>query len=152
MNPNDSIETTAPTVDQAVNQALAQLGAEQDDVKIEVLITPRAGVLGLGARQARVRVTRRVPEGASTGVTSPPPAPPVVRESIAATATPVRPEATSSTTASREPLVPTAAAPSEAEVPEIEQEGEIEEEPASVEELSAHPDRAEPAVLAREAT
>src|SRR5215472_10596021 len=79
MNPNDSIETTAPTVDQAVNQALAQLGAEQDDVNIEVLSTPRAGVLGLGARQARVRVTRRVAEGASSGVTSPPPAPSVLR-------------------------------------------------------------------------
>ncbi|MBV8357131.1 MAG: Jag N-terminal domain-containing protein [Deltaproteobacteria bacterium] len=152
MNPNDSIETTAPTVDQAVNQALAQLGAEQDDVKIEVLITPRAGVLGLGARQARVRVTRRVPEGASTGVTSPPPAPPVVRESISATATPVRPEPTSSTTTSKEPLIPTVAATNEAEVSEIEQEGEIEEEPVGAEELSARPDRAEPAVLAREAT
>ena len=63
MNPNDSIETTAPTIDQAINLALAQLGAHQDDVKIEVLSTPRAGVLGLGARQARVRVTRRAPEG-----------------------------------------------------------------------------------------
>src|SRR5215831_21283505 len=108
MSPNDSIEVTAPTVDQAINQALAQLGADQDDVKIEVLITPRAGVLGLGARQARVRVTRRAPEGASSGVTSPPPAPPVVREpSPTAAATAVRPGATYSAPAASEPSIPT---------------------------------------------
>ena len=59
MTPSDSIEETAPTVDEAVRQALAKLGAQQDDVTIEVLSTPRAGVLGLGVRQARVRVTRR---------------------------------------------------------------------------------------------
>jgi spoIIIJ-associated protein len=150
MNPNDSIETTAPTIDQAINLALAQLGAHQDDVKIEVLSTPRAGVLGLGARQARVRVTRRAPEGASTGVTSPPPAPPVVRESSAATNAPIRSEA--STPAPREPLAPTVAVPSEPEVSEIEQDGELEEAPVGTEELSVPPDRAEPAVLAREAT
>jgi spoIIIJ-associated protein len=152
MNPNDSIETTAPTIDQAINQALAQLGAEHDDVKIEVLVTPRAGVLGLGARQARVRVTRRVPEGASTGVTSPPPAPAVVREPSAVTPSPVRPETTSSTQMPREPLNPTGAAPSEIEVSRVEQEEEIEQSPAGAEELSARPGRAEPVVVAREAT
>lgn len=77
MSSSDSTETTASTIDQAINQALAQLGAEQDDVTIEVLSTPRAGVLGLGARQARVRVTKRAREGAHSGVMSPPPAPPL---------------------------------------------------------------------------
>jgi spoIIIJ-associated protein len=77
MSSSDSIEVTASTVDLAISQALAQLGAEQDDVAIEVLSTPRAGLLGLGARQARVRVTRRAPEGARSGVMSPPPAPPL---------------------------------------------------------------------------
>lgn len=77
MSSTDSIETSAPTIDQAIGQALAQLGAEQDDVTIEVLSTPRSGVLGLGARPARVRVTRRAPAAARSGVTSPPPAPPL---------------------------------------------------------------------------
>lgn len=72
----DAIEVTAATVDEAVSQALSRLGAEADNVEIEVLTTPRAGVLGLGARQARVRVTRRAQEAASSGVMSPPPAPP----------------------------------------------------------------------------
>src|SRR5713226_8371871 len=72
----DSIEVTAPTVDAAIQQALEQLGAQADDVTIEVLSTPRSGVLGLGARQAKVRVTRRAPEAAHSAVMSPPPAPP----------------------------------------------------------------------------
>jgi spoIIIJ-associated protein len=77
MSSSDSIEASAATIDQAIGQALAQLGAEQDDVTIEVLSTPRSGVLGIGARPARVRVTRRVPAGARSGVMSPPPAPPL---------------------------------------------------------------------------
>ena len=77
MSSSESIETTAATIDQAISQALTQLGAEQDDVTIEVLSTPRSGVLGLGARQARVRVTKRAREGAHSGVMSPPPAPPL---------------------------------------------------------------------------
>jgi spoIIIJ-associated protein len=77
MSSTDSIETTASTIDQAISQALAQLGADQEDVTIEVLATPRSGVLGLGARQARVRVTKRMRESARSGVMSPPPAPPL---------------------------------------------------------------------------
>lgn len=73
---NEKIEVTAATVDAAISQALEQLGAREDDVEITVLSTPRTGLLGLGARQARVRVTRRAPAAARSGVTSPPPAPP----------------------------------------------------------------------------
>jgi len=76
MSSNEPIETSAATVEEAIRRALDQLGAQEDDVTIEVLSTPRTGVLGLGARQARVRVTRRIAEGARSGVTSPPPAPP----------------------------------------------------------------------------
>jgi spoIIIJ-associated protein len=68
----DSIELTADTVEQAVKEALEQLGAHHDDVSIEVLATPRAGVLGLGSRQARVRVVRRDSPAGASGVQSPP--------------------------------------------------------------------------------
>jgi len=77
MSTNDSIEVTAATVDDAVSEALQRLGAQEEDVSIEVLATPRSGVLGLGSRQARVRVTRRGAGVASSGVTEPPHAPPV---------------------------------------------------------------------------
>src|SRR6266851_3888773 len=95
MTPSDSIEETAPTVDEAVRQALAKLGAQQDDVTIEVLSTPRAGVLGLGVRQARVRVTRREPEAARSGVASPPPAPSRSHDTSPRQSAPARHEAPS---------------------------------------------------------
>ena len=59
----DSIEITADSVEDATAEALAQLSARSTEVTVEVLATPRAGVLGLGARQARVRVTRRAAAG-----------------------------------------------------------------------------------------
>ncbi len=61
MSNTDSIELAAASVEEATKEALEQLGARADEVTIEVLATPRAGVLGLGARQARVRVTRKRP-------------------------------------------------------------------------------------------
>jgi spoIIIJ-associated protein len=152
MNPTDSIEVTAPTIEKAINQALAQLGADQDDVEIEVLSTPRSGVLGLGARQARVRVTRRAPEGASSGVTSLPPAPPVLREQIPPTA-PAGPATTITATAERgERSLPSDATPSNHEVLGAEQDGELETMPVDSEEPPAYPGRADMAVLAREAS
>ncbi|HUY17924.1 MAG TPA: RNA-binding cell elongation regulator Jag/EloR [Candidatus Binataceae bacterium] len=79
-----SSEQAAATVEAAIRLALEDLGAQEDDVTIEVLSTPRAGVLRLGARQARVRVTRRPPEAAATSrAQAPPPAPPVERSQAA---------------------------------------------------------------------
>lgn len=51
-------------------QALEQLGAREDEVSIEVLANPRAGVLGLGARNARVRVTRKRADAAGSVASS----------------------------------------------------------------------------------
>jgi len=59
----DSIEITADSVEDATAEALAQLSARSTEVTVEVLATPRTGVLGLGARQARVLVTRKAAAG-----------------------------------------------------------------------------------------
>lgn len=75
MSNTDFIEISAPTVEQAISEALETLGAAEDDVAIEVLATPRSGVLGLGARAAKVRVERKAPPEARSGVAEPPPAP-----------------------------------------------------------------------------
>lgn len=58
------IEKSARTVDEAVAEALRELGARRDQVEIEVLEEGSKGLFGLlGAKQARVRV--RVKEGAA---------------------------------------------------------------------------------------
>jgi spoIIIJ-associated protein len=72
MSSSDHIEQAAATIDEAIRQALDLLGAEEDDVTIEILTTPRSGVLGLGSRQARVRVTRRSPTAAREAPTPSP--------------------------------------------------------------------------------
>ncbi|HLH78480.1 MAG TPA: RNA-binding cell elongation regulator Jag/EloR [Candidatus Binataceae bacterium] len=76
MTANQFVEVEGATVEEAIRQALDQLGAGEDDVVIEVLSTPRAGLLGLGARRARVRLTRRAANPARSAVASPRPAPP----------------------------------------------------------------------------
>src|SRR5579862_4026149 len=72
MSNMDWKEVEAASVEEATREALEQLGAREDEVTIEVIATPRAGVLGLGARQARVRVTRKGAEsvGANPPATS----------------------------------------------------------------------------------
>jgi len=53
------VETSGRTVEEAVDRALAELGVTRDDVEIEVLDPGGRGVLGLGAREARIRATLR---------------------------------------------------------------------------------------------
>lgn len=56
-------EGVGRNVEEATERALMQLGASHEDVDIEVLDPGTRGMLGLGARDARVRVTLR--EGAA---------------------------------------------------------------------------------------
>lgn len=51
------VETSGRTVEEAIDRALAELGADRDDVEIEVVEPGIRGVLGLGARDAVVRAT-----------------------------------------------------------------------------------------------
>lgn len=54
------IEIAGRTVEDAVERALDELGLTREDVEIEVLDSGARGVLGLGSRDARVRVRPRV--------------------------------------------------------------------------------------------
>lgn len=59
-NMNDrrtNIEIIAPTVEEAVNQGLADLGVPREAVDIEILDEGGKGLFGLGNRQARIRLT-----------------------------------------------------------------------------------------------
>ncbi len=61
MERKESAEVTAPSVDEAVIIALMRLGLQREEAVIEVLDEGRKGILGLGSRPARVRVSRRPP-------------------------------------------------------------------------------------------
>jgi spoIIIJ-associated protein len=52
-----NLEVIAPTVDEAIEQGLSDLGVPRDSVEIEVLDEGGKGLFGLGNRQARVRLT-----------------------------------------------------------------------------------------------
>ncbi|MDX6770376.1 MAG: Jag N-terminal domain-containing protein, partial [Elusimicrobiota bacterium] len=53
------IEAEGKTVADAVEAALKQSGLRRDQVEVDVLQEPVAGVLGFGAKPARVRVTEK---------------------------------------------------------------------------------------------
>lgn len=57
MNERTTLEKIAPHVEEAIAQGLAELGLGQDAVDVEVLDEGSRGLLGIGSRQARVRLT-----------------------------------------------------------------------------------------------
>lgn len=54
-------ESRGPTVEDALEAALAEMGVTEQEVRVEVVQEPKAGFLGVGAQEAvvRVRVTAR---------------------------------------------------------------------------------------------
>lgn len=53
------IERSGPSVEEAVEAALAELGVSEQEAEVEVVQEPRTGFLGLGAQEAIVRVRVR---------------------------------------------------------------------------------------------
>jgi spoIIIJ-associated protein len=52
-----TLEIIAPTIDEAITNGLEQLGLTDDEVDIEVIDNGSKGLLGIGGRQARVRLS-----------------------------------------------------------------------------------------------
>jgi len=52
----EAIEITAATVEEAIEKAEAQLGLGRDQFDVEVIQEEKSGILGMGAREAVVRV------------------------------------------------------------------------------------------------
>jgi len=53
----ESIEISAKTVDEATERALEKLNLTREEVEVTVITKGRGGILGLGAEDARIRVT-----------------------------------------------------------------------------------------------
>ena len=57
-----TIETTGKTEEEAIAAALSELGVSRDDASVEILERAKSGFLGIGAVQAKVRVSCEVPD------------------------------------------------------------------------------------------
>lgn len=74
MNEENYVEVTGETVEDAIASGLAELGVGPTEVIVEVLDEPSKGVLGIGARPARVRLellTRKQPGATVTTISKP---------------------------------------------------------------------------------
>lgn len=56
----DVIEVSAKTYDEAVTNALVQLGSTSDQVEIEVIDKGSSGFLGIGAKPVKIKVTKKL--------------------------------------------------------------------------------------------
>ena len=64
MNERTTLEKIAPTVEEAIARGLAELGLSREAVEVEVLDEGSRGLLGIGGRQARVRLmVKAMPSG-----------------------------------------------------------------------------------------
>ncbi len=71
------IIATGKTIDQAVANALEELGLERDSVSVEVLESPKSGFLGLGGHPAKVKVSYEAPDEPAAPAAPAAPAPAV---------------------------------------------------------------------------
>ena len=69
--PNSIIEVTGPDVEAAVAAGLAQLNLRRDAVVVDVIDQGSRGILGIGARPARVRIVVKETEDESRDVDEP---------------------------------------------------------------------------------
>jgi spoIIIJ-associated protein len=54
---SEAVEDTGKTVDEAIENGLAELGLERHEVTVDVLTEGRTGLFGIGGEPARVRLT-----------------------------------------------------------------------------------------------
>lgn len=66
-----TLEIIAPTVEEAVERGLADLGLSEDAVDVEVLDTGSRGLFGLGGRQVRVRLSIKNSKSSQSEISTP---------------------------------------------------------------------------------
>jgi len=68
MSPRRSARGTGKSVDEAIAQALAELGVERDQAEVEIVREASRGILGFGAEEAVVMVSVETPDPAARTV------------------------------------------------------------------------------------
>jgi spoIIIJ-associated protein len=68
-NQNESLDVSAKTIDEAIEQGLAQLGLTREQVDVEIVKEGKRGVFGIGSEEAQVRLTRKLSTPAETAPT-----------------------------------------------------------------------------------
>src|SRR5205814_1489958 len=63
----DHVEAEGDTLEEAIAKALKILGVDRDAAAIEILSPPRKGLLGIGAKKARVRAALKGPGAEDEG-------------------------------------------------------------------------------------
>jgi len=71
MSETRSVETSAADIESAIDLGLEQLGVSRESVIVEILEEPSRGLLGLGARPARIRLTTAAPPRAAPPLVEP---------------------------------------------------------------------------------
>jgi spoIIIJ-associated protein len=59
------VERSAPSVEEAIEAALEELGVSEQEARVEIVQEPRGGLLGIGSQEAIVKVT--VPDEGADG-------------------------------------------------------------------------------------
>ena len=126
-NAEKSLDVSARTVDEAIEQGLDQMGLLRDQVDIEILREGKRGVFGLGAEDALIRLTprREAPAESPQIVADEPPSEPAADAPVEAASPPEvdMPEADMPDTQAQDSLV------SQPQIDEEEAEGESEVPP-----------------------
>jgi spoIIIJ-associated protein len=60
-----TLEIIAPSVEEAIEKGLTELGLKREDVDVEILDEGKQGLFGLGGRQSRIRLTLKSSASAS---------------------------------------------------------------------------------------
>ncbi|MEM7347075.1 MAG: RNA-binding cell elongation regulator Jag/EloR [Chloroflexota bacterium] len=71
-NQNESLNVSAKTVEDAIEDGLSQLGLNRDQVNIEIISEGKRGVFGLGSEEAQVRLSP-IPTPSPDEADEPPP-------------------------------------------------------------------------------
>ena len=65
-NQNESLDVSAKSIDEAIEQGLRQLGLSREQVNIEIISEGKRGIFGLGSEEATVRLVPKVEEEAES--------------------------------------------------------------------------------------